>query len=128
MIYPNNTLDELKAFLAVYPAQKLLLTGDLWAGKTTLTKQRAWLHGIDPDEIKSPTYTYQQTYNQKILHIDMRRIDTQEDLLATGLVTSIDEYDYVVIERPKRTELYADSEWLHVHCAFDWEKRWLEVE
>lgn len=127
MLYPNNTIEELKVFLSTHPAKKLLLTWDLWAGKTTLTKHWATLHGTDADEVKSPTYTYQQTYDEKILHIDMWRMESEDDLRTTGILAELEDYDYIVVERPKRTHLYADDSWLRIHCVFDGQKRYLEV-
>lgn len=87
----------------------VLLHGELGAGKTTRTKgYAAWL-GIDPDLVHSPTFTYMNTYDNKLLHIDMYRLEQSSDLLYKGLLDAIDEYDHVVIERPKRTEQYADE-------------------
>lgn len=127
MIYPNNTVDQLQKFLESNPSKKLMLTWDLWAWKTTLTKHRARLHGIDPNEVTSPTYTYQQSYHNKILHIDMRRMEVEEDLLTTGILWQIEEYDYIVIERPKWTHHYADTSRLHIHCKYDGKERSLHV-
>lgn len=60
--------------------------------------------------VQSPTYTYLHIYDDRILHIDMRRLETEEQFLQLGVFDLIDQYDYVVIEWPKRTELYLDSE------------------
>lgn len=127
MLYPNNSLEELKVFLSSHPAKKLLLTWDLWAGKTTLTKYWSQLHGIHPDEVTSPTYTYQQTYDEKILHIDMRRIESEDDLRTTGILAELEDFDYIVVEWPKRTHLYTDDSRLKIHCIFDGENRQLEI-
>lgn len=125
--YSNNTLEELTTFLKAHPAKKLLLTWDLWSGKTTLTKSRAALHGVDSDSVTSPTYTYQQSYDDKILHIDMRRMEQEEDLLTTGILSQLQEYDLIVVEWPKRRHLYADKDWLRIHCEYDGQSRSLHL-
>jgi tRNA threonylcarbamoyladenosine biosynthesis protein TsaE len=59
----------------------LLVQGDLGAGKTTFTKGYAAGLGIDPDLVHSPTFTYMNVYNEKLLHIDMYRLEHSTDLL-----------------------------------------------
>ncbi len=88
----------------------ILLRGELGAGKTTFSKGFAKGLGIDPDLVHSPTFTYMNIYDEKMLHIDMYRLEKPEDLLQKGILDAIDEYEYVVIERPKRTEQYADRD------------------
>ncbi len=87
----------------------ILLRGELGAGKTTFSKGFAKGLGIDPDLVHSPTFTYMNIYEEKMLHIDMYRLEHPQDLLQKGILDAIDEYEYVVIERPKRTEQYADG-------------------
>jgi len=88
-----------------------LLRGDLWAGKTTITKGIAQWLGIDPNSVQSPTYTYINIYEEKLLHIDMRRIENEKQLHTLGLLDLIEQYSYIVIEWPKREKNYADSTW-----------------
>jgi tRNA threonylcarbamoyl adenosine modification protein YjeE len=88
---------------------KFLIEGELWAWKTTLTKGIAEWLGIDPSKVQSPTYTYMHIYDDKLLHIDMRRIESEQQFFSLGLHELIDQYEYVVIERPKRDIAYTDS-------------------
>jgi tRNA threonylcarbamoyladenosine biosynthesis protein TsaE len=79
----------------------LFLEWELGAGKTTLIKWfAAWL-GIDPQRVNSPTYTYIQDYDNKLLHIDMYNIDSFDQLVDKWIAELIHEYEYIVIERPK---------------------------
>ncbi|MFV0559610.1 MAG: tRNA (adenosine(37)-N6)-threonylcarbamoyltransferase complex ATPase subunit type 1 TsaE [Enterococcus sp.] len=58
------------------PGDNLILTGDLGAGKTTLTKGIAKGLGID-QMIKSPTYTLIREYGQgriPLYHMDVYRV------------------------------------------------------
>lgn len=91
-----------------------LLNGDLGMWKTTFVKGIASFLGIPAQDIQSPTYTYLTIYGEKLLHIDMWRIATEADFLSLDLISLLQNYPYVAIERPKRTEHYATSAWLTV--------------
>lgn len=77
---------------AVLPGQIILLNGDLGAGKTTLTKFIAAAFGI-VETVSSPTFTLQKVYRlpkpqngvDALLHYDLYRIKTWEDVLDLGL-------------------------------------------
>ena len=79
----------------------LLLEWDLGAGKTLLTKGFAKWLWIDPDTVQSPTYAYINIYNNKILHIDMYRINKYEELIEKWILDQLSHFDYIVIEWPK---------------------------
>jgi len=92
--------------------KKFLLKWDLWVGKTEFTKQLAkqiWIKNIS-----SPTYTYINIYEDKMLHWDFYRIYLQEELLNIWVLEEIQEYDYVVIEWPKFQELYEDEDFIEI--------------
>jgi tRNA threonylcarbamoyladenosine biosynthesis protein TsaE len=82
----------------------LFLVGNLWSGKTTFAKWFAEWLWIDPKKIQSPTYTYVNVYDDKLLHIDMYRLDTFEELVEKWIVDLINEYEYILIEWPKWIE------------------------
>lgn len=70
------------------PGDNLVLTGDLGAGKTTLTKGIARGLGIE-QMIKSPTYTIIREYDQgrlPLYHMDIYRVAT------SGANLGLDEY------------------------------------
>ena len=79
----------------------LLLKWDLWAGKTTLIKWFAEWLWIDPEKVQSPTYAYVNIYDDKLLHIDMYRLTTFDELIEKGILNQISDFDNVVIEWPK---------------------------
>ena len=92
--------------------KKFLLKWDLWVGKTEFTKQLAkqiWIKNIS-----SPTYTYINIYDDKMLHGDFYRIDTKEEFLNLGILDEIQEYEYISIEWPKFQELYEDEKFLEI--------------
>ena len=82
----------------------LLLYWELGAGKTTLIKWFATWLWIDPEKVQSPTYAYINIYDDKLLHIDMYRLNSFEDLVEKGILNQISEYEYIVIEWPKRED------------------------
>ncbi|ALS37239.1 tRNA (adenosine(37)-N6)-threonylcarbamoyltransferase complex ATPase subunit type 1 TsaE [Enterococcus rotai] len=70
------------------PGDTIILSGDLGAGKTTMTKGIALGLGID-QMIKSPTYTIIREYQQgrlPLYHMDVYRIENGADDLG------LDEY------------------------------------
>lgn len=86
----------------------LLLQWELWAGKTTLIKWfAAWL-GMDPSRVNSPTYTYIQDYDNRLLHIDMYNIHSFDQLVEKWIAEIVHNYDYIAIEWPK----FIDELWL----------------
>lgn len=89
-------------------AKVLLLRWDLWAGKTLLTKWFAKWLWIDENIVQSPTYAYINIYEDKLLHIDMYRIEHYSDLVEKWILDQIHQYEYIVIERPK----FIDKLWL----------------
>jgi tRNA threonylcarbamoyladenosine biosynthesis protein TsaE len=64
------------------------LYGDLGAGKTAFT--RGLVSFFSPtSRVTSPTFALVNEYNKKILHFDMYRINSEDDLLSVGF------YDYL---------------------------------
>ena len=79
----------------------LLLKWELWAWKTTLIKWFAEWLWINPEKVQSPTYAYVNIYDDKLLHIDMYRLSTYDELVEKGILNQISDFDNIVIERPK---------------------------
>ncbi len=66
----------------------VILRGDLGAGKTTLVKGIAQSIGANPDDVTSPTFTLVHEYQGtklKIYHLDLYRLERDEELLALGI-------------------------------------------
>ena len=89
-------------------ATHILLHGDLWAGKTHFVKWFVEGLWIDPYKVQSPTYTYFHDYDNKVLHMDMYRLEDKNYFIEKWFLQQISDFDYVVIEWPKFTDLYAD--------------------
>ena len=93
------------------PPVLLLLTGDLGAGKTTLTK--GIVSGLDAaeiDEVTSPTFTLVHKYERaaRVYHVDLYRIGNVHDLETLGLEDVFSEHAVVIVEWPDRLALRTD--------------------
>ncbi len=78
----------------------LVLTGDLGAGKTQLTKGIAAGLGIAAD-VTSPTFTIQMVYEGgrlPLFHFDLYRLDDPDQLEDTGLFDVLGQEGVCVIE------------------------------
>src|SRR5271154_1852598 len=92
----------------------ILLTGDLGAGKTTLTKGIVSGAGAAHEsDVTSPTFTLIHKYigDQKaaretvIYHIDLYRIEDRQALETLGLEDIFNERAIIVVEWPDRLDL-----------------------
>ncbi|NOZ45125.1 MAG: tRNA (adenosine(37)-N6)-threonylcarbamoyltransferase complex ATPase subunit type 1 TsaE [bacterium] len=70
---------------------------------------------MNEDKVQSPTYTYINIYNKKLLHIDMYRLESFDDVLNKGILEEIHNYDYIVIERPKFEDQIDYSDFLKIN-------------
>jgi tRNA threonylcarbamoyladenosine biosynthesis protein TsaE len=89
----------------------ILLTGELGAGKTTLTKGIASGAGAaEIDEVTSPTFTLVHKYERgtRVYHIDLYRIGDARDFETLGLEDLFSERAVVIIEWPEKMALRTD--------------------
>lgn len=82
----------------------LFLVWNLWSWKTTFAKWFAEWLWINSKKVQSPTYTYVNIYDDKLLHIDMYRLENFGDLIEKWIMDLINEYKYILIEWPKWIE------------------------
>lgn len=82
--------------------ETLLLSGDLGAGKTLLTKGIAHSLNIDPEEVVSPSFTLMNRFQGKYLlfHIDLYRLgdETGEKIRELGEMDDYIGQGIVIIE------------------------------
>lgn len=105
----------------------ILLFGDLWAGKTLLTKWFASELWIDRDKVQSPTYAYLNSYDEKLLHIDMYRIENEHDVWEKWINDQIVNHEYIAIEWPKFISILDIKDYISVEITKDWDKRIVEI-
>lgn len=89
----------------------ILLSGDLGAGKTTLTKGiAAGLGAAREDDVTSPTFTLVHKYEggTRVYHVDLYRIEDLHDLETLGLEDIFSEQAVIIVEWPDRLKLRMD--------------------
>lgn len=88
------------------------LEGDLGAGKTTFTQAVASSLGL-PGRVTSPTFCIVQEHrsgNEFLVHMDLYRLNGEDDVLAIGWEDYIDEGAVIIVEWPERAgKLIPDS-------------------
>ena len=78
----------------------LVLTGDLGAGKTQLTKGIAAGMGVT-DDVTSPTFTIEMVYEGALMplyHFDLYRLNDPDQLEDTGLYDALESDGPTIIE------------------------------
>jgi tRNA threonylcarbamoyladenosine biosynthesis protein TsaE len=93
------------------PPGLILLSGDLGAGKTTLTKGIAsGMGAAAEDEVTSPTFTLIHKYEgrSRVYHVDLYRIADLHDLETLGLEDIFNEAAVVIVEWPDKLTIRTD--------------------
>jgi len=84
------------------PPKLVVLRGALGAGKTTLIKGIAeGFQAASQENVTSPTFTLIHEYRGpgvNVYHVDLYRVDTQQELETLGLDDLFDENSVVLIE------------------------------
>jgi tRNA threonylcarbamoyladenosine biosynthesis protein TsaE len=95
----------------VKPPVLILLSGELGAGKTTLTKGIvSGLGAAREDEVTSPTFTLVHKYEgrARVYHVDLYRVGDFHDLETLGLEDVFSENAVVIVEWPDRLAFRTD--------------------
>ena len=93
----------------------IFLSGDLGAGKTTLTSEVLALLGFPLEEVQSPTFLKVVSYEHSgeiVLHMDAYRVEEPVEFLRMGL----EDYDHLkmgIVEWPESFEAF-----LNLYPAF----------
>lgn len=105
----------------LHPPVLLLLSGELGAGKTTLTKGLIGGWGAaNEEEVTSPTFTLVHLFrrpvdNLKVYHVDLYRISGFADLESLGLEDALAENALMIVEWPDRLTLRTDWPVVRIH-------------
>ncbi|MBV8549970.1 MAG: tRNA (adenosine(37)-N6)-threonylcarbamoyltransferase complex ATPase subunit type 1 TsaE [Acidobacteriaceae bacterium] len=109
----------------------VLLTGDLGAGKTTLSKGFVEGRGAArAEDVSSPTFTIIHEYGDpvSVYHVDLYRLDTAEEARRLGLEDLFDQPAIVLVEWGERFPEVLPQERIEIrirHAGED--KREIEV-
>jgi tRNA threonylcarbamoyladenosine biosynthesis protein TsaE len=96
----------------------ILLSGDLGAGKTTLTKGIvSGLGAAEEEEVTSPTFTLVHRYGRdaRVYHVDLYRIEGARDLDTLGLEDLFAEPAIVIVEWAEKLTLRVGWPIVRVH-------------
>jgi tRNA threonylcarbamoyladenosine biosynthesis protein TsaE len=96
----------------------VLLSGDLGAGKTTLTKGIvSALGAAEEDQVTSPTFTLVHKYDRgaQVYHVDLYRVGDFHDLETLGLEDFLTEQAIVIIEWPEKFTFTTDWPVVRIH-------------
>ena len=86
------------------PCDVVCLEGDLGAGKTTFTQGLSAALGL-PGRVTSPTFCIVQEHGDRdrlLVHMDLYRLNSEEDVLAIGWEDYLDRGAILVVEWPER--------------------------
>lgn len=86
------------------PGAIVCITGELGAGKTVLCRGIADGLGVDPAEVRSPTFSIVHEYQGRteVLHFDCYRLDRAEEALQIGWDDYLAREAVTLIEWPER--------------------------
>lgn len=93
------------------PPALVLLSGELGAGKTTLTKGIvSALGAAEEDQVTSPTFTLVHKYDHGavVYHVDLYRVGDFHDLETLGLEDFLTEQAIIIVEWPEKLTLRTD--------------------
>ena len=116
--------------LAPVSALQIGLIGDLGAGKTTFVQGMARGLGIDPRHyVNSPTFTLINEYGDRLVHIDLYRIEKPTEVETLGIEDCSRPGRVIVIEWPEKAPTLKGQLDFLIH--FEWisekERRiWIE--
>ncbi len=96
--------NELGELLKAQGSATVLLYGDLGAGKTTLIKGIASAFGISKRDIGSASFVIVAEYDTspRFFHIDLYRLETQEDIEELGVWEYLESGGIAVVEWAER--------------------------
>ncbi len=103
-----------------HPSLVIALTGELGAGKTTLAQAICRGYGVT-EPVTSPTYAIVHEYSaprSQVYHVDLYRLERQEDLQQIGWSDIIASNALVIVEWPERAGSLLPA--AHVPIALDY--------
>lgn len=128
----NNINAAAKEFAALLDTNKVVaLHGDMGAGKTTFVHAVCESMGVG-DTIGSPTFSiinqYKTSLDKTIYHIDLYRLNNEEEAIQAGVEDCLFSGDYCFVEWPEKAPGIFPDNTLHAYItAVDIETRKLTI-
>jgi len=112
----------------------LCLTGDLGAGKTTMTQEIGKLLGVD-ETITSPTFVIKKIYEttdsdfKNLIHMDAYRLEGEQNLNVFRLEQDFKKQDtLMIIEWPEIISEIIPSNAIHIYIEHAGNGRVIEIK
>jgi tRNA threonylcarbamoyladenosine biosynthesis protein TsaE len=94
--------------------------GEMGAGKTTTISALCHYKGVT-DTIGSPTFSIINEYalqaGDKVFHIDLYRLENEEEIIQAGIEDCIESGYYCFVEWPEKAPWLFDEDCLHVFIS-----------
>ena len=111
--------------------EKICLIGPFGSGKTTFVRGFVSAFGIDPRDVQSPTFTLVRQYGtlKKLYHVDLYRLDTEEEIFEAGIHELLGSEEPVLVEWADRLQKFFPHPCITVRFAHEGEdSRSIEIE
>lgn len=116
---PEETIENGRKIGAeLKPPALILLSGELGAGKTTLTKGIvSGLGAAQEEEVTSPTFTLVHRYQgaRRVYHVDLYRVVSFHDFETLGLEDVFSEEAVVIVEWSEKFSLSTGWPVVRIH-------------
>ncbi|NWF98461.1 MAG: tRNA (adenosine(37)-N6)-threonylcarbamoyltransferase complex ATPase subunit type 1 TsaE [Nitrospirae bacterium] len=102
------------------PGDVVGLIGNLGAGKTVMAKGIAEAFGINEKNIISPSFTIIAEYdtNPPLIHIDLYRIEREDEFYDLGIESFIGNDNITVIEWAEKAKAYLPDDIIKIYIHY----------